>query len=190
MRSREPSSQGNTWFQGVQGGHPSRSSLSGWSGVHLSLQWTSITGAVPSESDPGADANLRDERAHCKLQMWGLAAQVTVQTASPRTSQASWSVPLTGSRPQKCSCLSFSDASQFTLLLFRNILEHRGLIIHRGETSACDDWGLKPRTSQHHPGGGHTVTLRLFMIVALSLVHKSREENALLSLAVTTNPKR
>ena len=28
MRSREPSSQGNPWFQGVQGGHPSRSPLS------------------------------------------------------------------------------------------------------------------------------------------------------------------
>ena len=80
MRSKEPSSQGNAWFQGVQGGHASRSPLSGRSGVHLSPQWTSITGAVPFESDPGADDNLRDEWAHPKLQMWGLAAQVTAQT--------------------------------------------------------------------------------------------------------------
>lgn len=93
--------------------------------------------------------------------------------------------------PQKRACLSFSDVSQFTLLLFQNILEHRRLIILHGETPAGGADSLSPVPPKHHPEGGHTVTLSPFTAIALSLVHESRrEENTLLRLAMTTNPQK
>lgn len=51
-------------------------------------------------------------------------------------SRASWSVPLAGSRALEMGLpFLFSDVSQFTLLLFQNILEQGRLIIPHGVTS-------------------------------------------------------
>lgn len=69
-------------FQGVQRWHPRRSLPAGQMKGHLSPQWTLILRAVPFEWAPGADADLRNKWAHPKLQMWGLATELTTQIAS------------------------------------------------------------------------------------------------------------
>lgn len=91
-------------------------------------------------------------------------------------SRASWSVPLAGSHALEMGLFKFSDVSQFTLLLFQNILEQGRLIIPHGVTSVWDDWGLRPRTSLRHPEGSYTVTVGPSPAISLPVVHEARRE--------------
>lgn len=50
--------------------------------------------------------------------------------------------------------------------------------------------GLRPRTSLHHPAGGHTASVHPPIIVSVLVVHKPREEEDLLRPAMQTRPER